>query len=367
MKSHSICELSESAFLARGGVAIPSNALFLYGIVMTRPAFALNVLLASLLLSSAASAAGYQLKVSIPNLPPAVWPSCTTPWGSSLAHTGKVFAYSAESVSFGESCDTVKQERTCNKGQLSGTYSNQACTPLTACPGGGTQAYATAGTFSFTLPQGCSSATLTAKVWGAAGGGGGSTGSDGGGGGYASSTTTVTSGNTLTVVVGGGGSGGSGGGASAVLLGVAELAVGGGGGGGHSWHTYSKSNGMPGGNSDTTFLGTTHAGVSIPASSTYWAWSGGGASSYGSGGMAMYQGVSGFAYIHAGGGGGYLGGKKATCCAYAYGGSSYASNGTTIGGAGANPGNASDPDYVAPAGVGVGSNGGPGRVVLTWQ
>ena len=98
---------------------------------MSRPAFALNVLLASLLLSSAASAAGYQLKVSIPNLPPAVWPSCTTPWGTSLAHNGKVFAYSVESVPAGSSCDTVKQERTCNKGVLSGTYSLAACTVVT--------------------------------------------------------------------------------------------------------------------------------------------------------------------------------------------------------------------------------------------
>ena len=39
---------------------------------MTRPAFALNVLLASLLLSSAASAAGYKLKVNIQGMPPAV-------------------------------------------------------------------------------------------------------------------------------------------------------------------------------------------------------------------------------------------------------------------------------------------------------
>lgn len=345
---------------------------------MTPSVSALNVLLASLLLSSAASAAGYQLKVSIPNLPPAVHPSCTTPWGGSVAHNGSVFAYSAESVPFGESCNTVKQERTCNKGTLAGTYAHQTCAPLSACPGGGTQVYATAGTFSFTLPEGCSSATLTAKVWGAGGAqeftnGQGKPGNTGGNGGYAEYTGGVTSGVVVSVAVGGsavnlqGAGAGGGGGASAVRLDGVDVAVGGAGAGAYSiwsWQNqFTQSVSVtPGG----------HGGVDGP---TYGTAAGqcifdgtvnharcsqlAGPSSYGVGGRGVgYFSVSGTSgYYGGGGGGGYRGG------AAKYGGSSYSASGTTTPGSASGPGNATDPHYASPAAT----QNSPGRVVLTWQ
>lgn len=345
---------------------------------MTRTDFTLNVLLASLLLSSAASAAGYQFKVNIQGLPPAVWPSCTTPWGDSLAHNGKVFAYSAESVPFGESCDTVKGELTCNKGVLSGAYAHQTCSALAACPVGGKQVYATAGDFTFTLPEGCAAATLTAKVWGAAGGGlnagnnYGSTIGMGGGGGFASSTLEIGSGDSVTVVVGGSVGGatysGGGGGASAVLLEGVAQAVGGGGGGTsrtyvsgvNKWYQYS---GIAGGG--TTNLRTGRQGGSLPVTFPNFVYGIGGTSSYGAGGYCASTNDQ--RQHTGGGGGGYLGGVAGTTDSAGVGGSSYALNGVTIAGSGVNPGNTADSDYAGAAGLGGGSGGNPGRVVLSWQ
>ena len=94
------------------------------------PKFALIPLIAGLtgiVLANSAFSANYHYRISVPNLPPSTWPSCETPWGDTLAHNGNVFAYSSESVPFGNSCDTVKQERTCNKGVLSGDFTYPAC------------------------------------------------------------------------------------------------------------------------------------------------------------------------------------------------------------------------------------------------
>ena len=321
------------------------------------------------LLAAPAFSANYRLQVSIPNLPPAVWPSCTTPWGSSLAHNGKVFAYSAESLPAGSSCDTVKQERTCNKGVLSGAFVNPVCEVAVACSAG-TQAYATVGDFTFTMPEGCT--TLTAKAWGAAGSGTHAETSRpnqygyGGGGGFAQGTIATTGGTAITVVVGGSSTSGWGGGASAVLAGAVEVVVGGGGGAGRRYYSQGYSQwynypGGAGGASTPAELTTSHIGgnhpLTAPASPYGVA---GGASSYGAGGVAVLANDANSNH-YGGGGGGYLGGIKMK------GGSSYALNGTTVAGAGAAPGNVADPDYVAPAGVGELYLGHPGRVVLTWQ
>ena len=330
---------------------------------MIRPYFALNVLLTSLVLSSAASAAGYQLKVSIPNLPPAVWPSCVTPWGSSLAHNGKVFAYSAESVPLGGNCDTVKEERSCHKGTLSGTFAIASCTVAPPCTPG-SQTYATAGDFTFTMPVSCSS--LTAKVWGAGGGGVNviNQNGKGGGGGFASGTTSLASGAVVTVVVGGAGTYGSGGGASAVLSGATEIAVGGGGGGGYYRYRTNGTLAFPGGaGGENLGLVTTHIGETFTAYVHLNA--AGGTSSYGAGGEARNSGGSHQTWT-GGGGGGYLGGVAGISDRGGGGGSSYALNGGITAGAGTAPGNTGDSAYAAPAGVG-GWTGNPGRIVLTWQ
>ena len=396
---------------------------------MTRPAFALNVLLASLLLSGAASAAGYQFKVNIQGMPPAVWPSCTTPWAASLAHNGKVFAYSAASVPFGGSCETVKEERSCHKGTLAGSFTHATCSEtselsctfngatvtsaapvvayststvplgsscssvqeLRSCTNGvlsgtyahstceavactpGTQAYATAGDATFIMPPGCT--TLTAKVWGAGGGSlwsGGTLQYYGGGGGYASATSTTTNRAPVTVVVGGGGGGAGGGGASAVLLAETVLAVGGGGGGVYYYTYHDGSNVRIGGNG---FGGGTNNGLTTTregatgGDTSYPASATGGLSSFGAGGGSRYT-FSGGAYRNysGGGGGGYLGGTVRNNDYQGHGGSNYALNGTMGAGSTYWPASTNDTSYLAPAGNGgANGSGSPGRVVLTWQ
>ena len=53
--------------------------------------------------------------------------SCDLPWGGSVAHGSSVDAYSSSSVSYGNSCNDVKQTRTCTNGVLSGSYTNENC------------------------------------------------------------------------------------------------------------------------------------------------------------------------------------------------------------------------------------------------
>lgn len=118
-----------------------------------------------------------------------------------------------------------------------------------AFPESGTQAYSTAGTYSFVVPNGIYSLTMPYLV--AAGGGGGGSqisgdahgGANGGSGGYyTNQTISVTPGETLTIVVGAGGSAGAlgtgndgtAGGSSSISRGATVLfsATGGSGGGG---------------------------------------------------------------------------------------------------------------------------------------
>ena len=106
----------------------------------------------------------------------------------------------------------------------------------------GQQEYTTAGTYTFTVPNGCTS--ISAVVVGGGGGGAGcdggqvrgETNNGGGGGGLAYGTIAVTPGETLTVVVGNGGNAGGddgngGAGISSDITGTATHYGGGGGGG----------------------------------------------------------------------------------------------------------------------------------------
>ncbi|MBK8013519.1 MAG: hypothetical protein IPK13_19460 [Deltaproteobacteria bacterium] len=69
--------------------------------------------------------------------------NCTLPWGGSIAHGEQRTAYQASSVPFGSTC--VSEQRVCNDGTLSGSYSRASCTetaPRTCtAPWGGTLAH----------------------------------------------------------------------------------------------------------------------------------------------------------------------------------------------------------------------------------
>ena len=58
---------------------------------------------------------------------------CTSPWGTTVTHGSSITAYSSSSVACGSSCDSVKQNRTCTNGVLSGTATNQNCS-VAPCP-----------------------------------------------------------------------------------------------------------------------------------------------------------------------------------------------------------------------------------------
>lgn len=64
---------------------------------------------------------------------PAIWKnSCLAPWGATVEGGAGVTAYSATSVACGVNCSTVSETRTCSGGVLSGSFTNQSCTPA-AC------------------------------------------------------------------------------------------------------------------------------------------------------------------------------------------------------------------------------------------
>jgi hypothetical protein len=85
--------------------------------------------------------------VSIPGCA-SVTNSCTTPWGSSVAHGSSVPAYPNATVPFGQTCQS--QTRICNNGVLSGTATNQNCTVSDSCPAGSE----TTGSHTATCAQG---------------------------------------------------------------------------------------------------------------------------------------------------------------------------------------------------------------------
>ncbi|MDN0114354.1 phage tail protein [Yersinia intermedia] len=118
--------------------------------------------------------------------------------------------------------------------------SDVAHIPFVQTMGARMVSFLTAGTFTFTVPDGVT--RIRARVVGGGGGAGGSgagrTGGGGGGGGYAESWITVTPGQVLTIIVGSAGNGGgvsgagSNGGASSVSGFLSASGGGGGAGGG---------------------------------------------------------------------------------------------------------------------------------------
>jgi len=60
------------------------------------------------------------------NPPPSTGATCDLPWGGSIASGSSVVAYQSPSVNSPAVC--VSQNRNCNDGTLSGSYTNQSCT-----------------------------------------------------------------------------------------------------------------------------------------------------------------------------------------------------------------------------------------------
>lgn len=96
---------------------------------------------------------------------------CNLPWGGTIASGSNVTAYSSSSVSCGSTCSS--QTRTCTNGTLSGTYTKQSCS-VSSCascnlPWGGTiasgssiTAYSTdCGTCSTSQTRTCTNGTLS--------------------------------------------------------------------------------------------------------------------------------------------------------------------------------------------------------------
>ncbi|WP_415064362.1 Ig-like domain-containing protein [Bdellovibrio sp.] len=293
----------------------------------------------------------------------------------------------------------------------------------------GSMTYTYTGTMqTFTMPAGCTKATI--KAWG--GGGAGSSqfnsyGSYGGGGGFAQGTLNVTSGEQLYVFVGGsgvvngaggynGGAGagptmsdpyngtnpkaGSGGGASDVRRGGMTLSdrilvAGGGGGAGSCYLMYNNTctGGAGGGFSGVN--GSMHNGtvyinlgfISGPGTISGYGGRGGTASAGGAGGVctacsgnsgsagsfgqggAPYSGVS--VIPGGGGGGGYYGGGGGAGWSGGGGGSSYVgglTNSTTSAGSGSSAGNSADVDANgAGSGGTLNMQGTAGRVVISYE
>ncbi len=266
--------------------------------------------------------------------------------------------------------------------------------------------YATAGTYTFTVPSNVVS--LEIKAWGGGGGGGGydsgGNGGAGGGGAYASGQFNISSGSSLTIKVGGGGAGGinshdyyvgsggagglngggsggdaghhghsggggGGGGFSSVYNGSLPLVLagGGGGGGGGSLHVDGTAGRTPagvggGGGVNGSGVGPGIAGASGSISGSNGS-SNPGDGAGGGGGGGGYNGGSGGAYNNdrdaggAGGGGGNSSGLS------------------IIKGSGRYAGNNGDSYYSANAGQGGlggsdptnGANGNPGLVVIIYE
>ncbi len=283
--------------------------------------------------------------------------------------------------------------------------------------------YTSAGTYSYTVPAGVTSITISA--WGGGGGGGGggsaSIGGAGGGGGYAQNTIGVTPGETLDIYVGSGGGagntdwwsagqGGGGGGHSEVSRSGSNLiiAAGGGGGGGGDNSSTTSGGGGGGGGSTTGITGGSSAAAGGGSGGTQFtggAGGSGGISSGSSGGLeSSGSGANGntatvggannggaadggpggtYASYYAGGGGGgggfFGGGGGSSSSATAGGGgggggSNYLSGSAQIdlAGSGATPGNSLDSRRGS---SGQGGNGGSinshgsagssGRIVIT--
>jgi hypothetical protein len=238
-----------------------------------------------------------------------------------------------------------------------------------------TQAWSAAGQYSVVVPPGCTS--MAAKLWGAGGGGGQHSNQSGGGGAFVTSTLAVTPGETITVRVGAGGAPYAGGGLTAIVRSGTPLAAAGAGGGAGQGNTdcgCACGCGGPGGAGGPGGLnggtGGTGAGCGGEAGSPG---AGGAGATLSSGSSFFGNGLSGGSKAGGGGGGYYVGwtGQIAQTCEGGGGGGGGSSLGASItSGTGRVPGGTGDPNYQSPAGYGAqgtASNGGNGRVVVTWS
>ena len=209
-----------------------------------------------------------------------------------------------------------------------------AISTVTITPPVGQQAYTSPGTFTFTVPDGCTS--ISAVAIGAGGGGAGGDGgrvqanTGGGGGALCYGTIAVTAGESLTIVVGTGGAAGNGndgsnGGNSTISRGVTALLTAGGGQGGPERSIPSGPGGTYTIDASVTNSGGGNGGAGGAGSDTVSGGSGGG----GAGG-----------YSGAGGTGGPYTGSGATAGAGGGGGggSGYPGTGATIAGSGGGTG-----------------------------
>lgn len=232
---------------------------------------------------------------------------------------------------------------------------------------GQTQTYNTQGTYTFTVPAGVTSITVSA--WGAGGAGGGVVGNNdsprGGGGGEAGSfvrgTMTVSPGAVYTVVVGAGGSGStaSGTAGSASSFGGSGVfnAIGGAGGAGAT----NLSRLGAGGN-------TANVGNIVSGTSTVSYYGGNGGTATASGAPSFSGGGGGSAGAGGNGGnGGATAGGTAGAAGGVVGATGRGSGDDGVGNIGGNPGaggsgarNANNNTTY------VGGNGGDGRITVTW-
>jgi len=312
---------------------------------------------------------------------------CNLPWGGTIASGQTVTAYSAANPPAGQACTTIAQTRTCSLGNLSGSYTQQACSAICALPWGGTigqgqsvtaytkgsvqnpqvcssvaqtrtcgsngvlsgsgaynscvvvqppeprRLYLSSGT-SWTVPADWNSANNTIEVIAGGGGGANNSRSGGGGGAYSKITNlSLTSGGSVTYAVGVGGAAG--------VSGV---------GGGDSWF-----NGTSAANASVSAKGG--GGGSTTAAAGGAAGSGVGSTKY-SGGSA---GVGGNTFFTAGGGGGGAAGPTGSgLSGTAASGSTPGAGGGGGNGSGGAGGGASSAGGAGVEFVGKGSGGGGG-------
>ncbi len=255
--------------------------------------------------------------------------------------------------------------------------------------------FATAGSYTWTVPSGVSSIQIVATGGGGGGGGmsGTTPGETGGAGGVVTSTVSVTTGEILDIVVGGGGgagsnqttgifgpSGGGGGSTDVTASGLVIIAGGGGGGGGANWGGNATPGGNGGGSGGAGGSGGTGAngsggsggnggvggaGGQFPGPITEYGLNG----SNGSGGAGGAGGNNGTAGGAGGSGTGAGAGGDGSSPAGGGGGGGYGGGGSGVQGTGGGAGGSTGPSgstYAAATNGGASaSQGADGSVVIT--
>jgi hypothetical protein len=267
----------------------------------------------------------------------------------------------------------------CTVSNGSGTVVTSAITSISISCGSNVVSFTTAGSATWTVPDGVTSLVIAAS----GGGGAGGAGYHGGNGGVVTATLTVSPGDVLTLEVGGGGgtdgSTGGGGGSTNVNTGTSNQIIAGGGGGAGGGAGGSAIGGNGGGsgigagsngNSGNPTRGVGGvggiggaggpAGLGIP----------GGTGGNGNGGPGGIGGQGGTAGIGSGTGSGGAGGNG--CCGGAggggYGGGGGAGSGPTGDGGGGGGGSVGPTGTVYTVGTNSGSTaaaGGHGSIVIT--